>query len=121
MERINSTGTLWLDDNLNYFSYNSQLTGSYKNLRVFNNTYYSITTRKHQSKLWNGKFDLILSTCQFGTRLTEKEVEKSIKLELDYIDNYLLELSIKRNTQKKLATIEKLNNKKEFLKSVLAK
>lgn len=121
MEKINSTGTLWLDDNLNYFSYNSQLTGTYKNLRVFNNTYYSITTRKHQSKFRNRQFDLILTTCRFNTRLQPDEIEKSIQLELDYIDNFLNELSKKRNTQKKFETIQNLNNRKEFLISILNK
>lgn len=121
MEKINSTGTLWLDDNLNYFSYNTQLTGFYKGLKVFNNTFYSQTTRKHQSYFKNRKFDLVLTACNYGTSLQSHQVEEAIKKELNYINDDLQELIQKRNTQKKLTTIQNLNSRKEFLISVLNK
>lgn len=119
MKRLNSTGSLWLNEDGYAFSYYTQLTNHYKGLRVFNNTFYSMTTRKHQSQFDRNSFDLVLTTCKFSTRLEANEVEQAIKYELDYIDDCLKELDTKRNTQKKKATIQELNNRKEFLIKVL--
>ena len=121
MQKLNTTGSFWKNSEDNYFSYNTQLTGNYKELTVFNNTFYSMTTRKHQAYFRGDKFDLILNTCRFSTRLQPDEIEKVIKYELDDIDNNLAELSKKRNTQKKKATIKLLNSRKEFLIDVLNK
>lgn len=121
MKKLNSTGSLWEDNAGNTYSYNTQLTGTYKGLKVFNNTFYSMTTRKHQAKFDKNNFNLILTTCRFCTRLQPDEIEKAIKYELDYIDDNLKELSQKRNTQKKKATIQELNNRKAELVAVLNK
>ena len=120
-KKLNSTGSLWLDANANAYSYNTQLTGNYKGLSVFNNTFYSRTTRKHQAQFNKSNFDLILETCLFNIRLTDYEIEQAIKYELNYIDNCLKELDKKRNTQKKKDTIVQLNNRKGFLTSILSK
>ena len=121
MKKLNSTGSLWQDSEGNVFSYNTQLTGNYKGLRVFNNTNYSTTTRKHQAYFRDDKFDLILTTCRFSTRLQPDEIEHAIKNELYHIDNCLKELDTKRNTQKKKTTIQELNNRKAELIAVLNK
>lgn len=121
MQKLNSTGSLWISNFGDAFSYDTQLTGTYKGLKVFNNTFYSMTTRKHQTYFRGDKFDLILTTCQYCTRLQPDEIEKAIKYELDYIDDNLKELSQKRNTQKKKDTIKKLNSRKEFLINILNK
>ena len=120
-KKLNSTGSLWLDENGNAYSYNTQLTGDYKGLSVFNNTFYSGTTRKHQAQFNKNNFNLILTTCRFSTRLQPDEVEQAIKYELNYIDYCLKELDTKRNTQKKKDTIVQLNNRKGFLTSILSK
>ena len=120
-KKLNSTGSLWLDENGNAYSYNTQLTGFYKGLSVFNNTFYSRTTRKHQAQFNKSEFDLILETCLFSIRLTDYEVEQAIKSEFYYIDDCLKELNTKRNTQKKKDTIKELLNRKEFLTSILNK
>ena len=120
-KKLNSTGSLWIDNNGNAFSYNTQLTNTYKGLRVFNNTYYSMTTRKHQSYFRYDKFDLILTTCKYSTRLESYEVEKAIKDEIADIDWTFCQLVDKRNTQKKKDTIQELYNRKEFLVSILSK
>ena len=121
MQRLNSTGSFWKNSDGNYFSYNTQLTGNYKGLTVFNNTFYSMTTRKHQAYFRGDKFDLILTTCRYSTRLQPDEIEWAIKYEIDYIDDCLYELSQKRNTQKKQNTIKELNSRKELLTNVLNK
>ena len=120
-KKLNSTGSLWMSNDGNAYSYNTQLTGNYKGLSVFNNTFYSRTTRKHQAQFNKNNFNLVLTTCRFSTRLQPDEIEQAIKYELDYIDYCLKELDTKRNTQKKKDTIVQLNNRKEFLTSILSK
>lgn len=121
MKKLNSTGSLWMNNDSNAFSYNTQLTGSYKSLRVFNNTFYSMTTRKHQGNFNKNNFDLVLTTCDYGTRLTNCEVEKAIKDEIADIDWQFCQLLDKRNTKKKQATIKELLERKKFLVNVLNK
>ena len=121
MKRLNSTGTLWLDNNGYVYSYKTQLTNHYKDLRVFNNTYYSITTRKHQAKFDRKSFDLILNYCKYFTRLRPYEIRHAIRTELKILDYQLNELSKKRNTRKKAETILKINNQKSKLLAALNK
>lgn len=121
MKKLNTTGSLWLNNDGNAYSYNTQLTGSYKGLSVFNNTYYSMTTRKHQRYFNKNNFDLILTTCRYSTRLQPDEVEKAIKDEIADIDWQFCQMIDKRNTQKKKATIQELLSRKEFLTSILSK
>lgn len=121
MKKLNSTGSLWVNKDGYAFSYNTQLTGTYKGLKVFNNTYYSTTTRKHQSYFRGDKFDLILEYCRFGTKLQPDEVEKAIKDELEILDDELLDLFKKRNTNKKQELIKNINNRKAELITVLSK
>ena len=121
VQKLNSTGSLWLDNNGYAYSYETQLTNHYKDLRVFNNTYYSITTRKHQAKFDRKSFDLILNYCKYFTRLQPYEIEHAIKTELKILDYQLNELSKKRNTRKKAETILKINNRKSELLAALNK
>lgn len=120
-KKLNTTGSLWLNNEGNAFSYNTQLTGHFKGLSVFNNTYYSMTTRKHQGRFNKNSFDLILTTCKYSTRLESNEVEKAIKDEIADIDWQFCQLVDKRNTQKKKQKIQELYNRKEFLVSILSK
>lgn len=121
MKKLNTTGSLWQDSEGNSYSYNTQLTGTYKGLKIFNNTYYSTTTRKHQAYFRGDKFDLILTTCNFSTRLQDYEIERAIKDEIKNLDDELFELSKKRNTNKKAETIKNINNRKAELIVVLNK
>ena len=121
VKKLNTTGSLWMNNEGYAFSYNTKLTGSYKNLKVFNNTFYSMTTRKHQGHFNKNSFDLILVTCQYGTRLTNCEIEKAIKDEIADIDWQFCQMIDKRNTKKKQDTIKELLNRKEFLTSILSK
>lgn len=121
VKKLNNAGTLWQDDDGNAYSYDTQLTGHYKGLRVFNDTFYSMTTHKHQAYFRYDKFDLILTTCRFSTRLQAYEIERAIKDEIENLDDELFELSKKRNTNKKAETIKNINNRKAELIAVLNK
>ena len=120
-KKLNSTGSLWLDANANAYSYRTQLTGYFKNLKVFNNTFYSRTTRKHQAQFNKSNFDLILTTCKYSTRLEPDEIEQAIKNEIAEIDWTFCQLFDKRNTKKKQETLKQLLSRKEFLTSILSK
>ena len=120
-KKLNSTGSLWLDANANAYSYNTQLTGNFKGLSVFNNTFYSRTTRKHQAQFNKSNFDLILTTCKYSTRLEADEIEQAIKNEIAEIDWTFCQLFDKRNTKKKQETLKQLLSRKEFLTSILSK
>lgn len=120
-QNLNSTGTLWLNNEGYAYSYSTQLTGHYKDLRVFNNTYYSTTTRKHQARFDKNSFDLILNYCRYRTRLQPIEVETAIKEELKILDGNLSELETKRNTRKKAETILKIITRKNELIAALYK
>lgn len=119
MTNYNTTGSLWADSDENFYSYGTRLTWNYKGLKVFNNTFYSKTTRKHQSfvRKLEGNFDLELINCAIG----ELNVEAAIMRELDYIDYELSKLADKRNTAKKQKIIKELNDKKELLINLLNK
>lgn len=121
MKKLNSTGSLWLNDEGYAFSYNTQLTNTYKGLSVFNNTFYSMTTRKHQSNFNKSNFELILTNCEYGTRLTDYEVEDAIKNEIAEIDWTFCQMIDKRNTKKKKETLKQMLSRKEFLTNVLSK
>lgn len=118
---LNTTGTLWLDNEGNIYSYSTRLTGHYKGLRVFNNTYYSVTTRRHQARFDKKSFDLVLNYCRYYTRLQPCEIENAIRNEIEMLDNQLFELTKKRNTRKKAETILKINTRKNELIAVLNK
>lgn len=118
---LNTTGSLWLDNNGNIYSYSTQLTGNYKGLRVFNNTYYSMTTRKHQAQFDKNSFDIILNCCRYKTRLQPNEIETAIKEEIKILDYNLSVLKYKNPTSKNAETILNINNHKNKLIAALNK
>ena len=71
--KLNSTGSLCQDNfNSTIYSYNTPIYQEFfvgsKTLKVFNDTYYSATTRKHQSNVDYKKAsaDLILHYCPYN-------------------------------------------------------
>lgn len=113
--KLNSTGSLWYDDDNNYYSYNQQMTAVYKGYRLFDSGFYSMTTRKHQADIkyyFNPQISLNYANFNYG-------VEFSINKELQGIDYELELLNKKRNTQKKKDTIKELITKKELLTRLL--
>lgn len=118
MRNINTTGSHWIDGNGNHWSYSTQLTGHYKGHFFFNATYYSATTRKHQSyskgEFYPTEFET-LRHCRYG----RQDWEQCIKDEIECITSEVNTRFNKRKTQLNKYTIEKLLQKKLFLQSVL--
>lgn len=114
--KLNSTGTYYFLCGC-YWSYRTKLTDIFKGYKILNNTYYSVTTSKHQSKLrCEYDYDIELTQCTFGNW----DAEQMIKNEINYIKNQIKTLEPKRNTQKKLETITELTSKLEFLQSLVS-
>lgn len=116
MRKLNSTGSYYTA-NGKYWSYDTKLTDTYKGYRIFNNTFYSMTTRKHQSDCKYGlSYEIELTQCGYG----DWDCVKSIQNEIDYIEAQLKTLETKRNTQKKLETVKQLTEQKEFLENLIS-
>lgn len=116
MRLLNTTGSFYIDNYGDYYSYSTQLTGEYLGVLWYNDTYYSATTRKHQANIPNEykEFYHTLNHCSYGQQdwkqCIENEIEY-IKRELDYRYN-------KRKTQKNKEIIVRLLQKQLFLQTV---
>lgn len=118
MTNINTTGSHWKDSNGDHWSYSTQLTGHYKGHFLFNDTYYSQTTCKHQNYskrvFYPTEFET-LRHCGYG----QQNWEQCIKDEIEYITFEVNTRLNKRKTQKNKETIEQLLKKQLYLQSIL--
>lgn len=112
--KLNSTGSFKMIDR-DYFSYSTRLSASYKGHLFINKTYYSITTRKHQTNLPSVPYNLQLEYCPLGNW----NIQEQIKKEVLYLNDTLQVLQKKRQTQKNKSTQEKIKEKITFLKSLM--
>lgn len=94
MTRLNTTGTLTREFDNTILSYSTPIYREFilsngKVLKVFNDTYYSATTRKHQANIGEYQFiaDVVFHYCPYGDwsldtafkneiSMTEYELEK---------------------------------------------
>lgn len=112
--KVNSTGSFWKDGDNNYWSYNTQLTYNYKGYRLVNRTFYSITTRKHQSQITRQDNDIDFFSNHYGYIKPEQD----LKYYLQELKKQLNKLNNTRNSkykqtkindcQKQIDTIEKV-------------
>lgn len=117
MKKINTTGSFKLDDKGNYWSYNTQLTTTYKGHTVFNNIFYSASTRRHQSNVpYYLKKDIVLNyACEFGSI----DCNRDFKNEISTLKSLIKDLKHKRNTKKKINTIKAYANNIKLLNDIL--
>jgi hypothetical protein len=76
---LNTTGSFWKSDNGNYWSYNTKMTDYYKGEFFKNITYYSVTTRKHQSYIPYVDFNHQLNVRRYGNWDIEDVIKENIK------------------------------------------
>ena len=114
IERLNSTGTFTRIDG-DYFSYNTRLSFSYKYEYFVNKTRYSSTTSHHQAKLPHEDFNHTLYYQRYGC-YSEKQ---SIQFEIDGLTHELATRQNKRKTVNNLNEVKKINDKIEFLSSLI--
>ena len=102
MQKLNSTGSFRIDDEGNYYSYHQQMTAIYRGYKLFDNGYWSVTTRKHQCNIrYYFEPDIYLEFADFN-----KGIKASLQYEIEGYKNRIANLKDKRNTQKKLRTIK---------------
>lgn len=112
--RLNSTGSFKMIDG-DYFSYGTRLSANYKGYLFINRTYYSATTRRHQSFLPAVPYNQQLEYCSYG----DWNIQEQIKKELLYLNDNIEELQKNKQTQKNKSTQEKIKEKITFLKSLM--
>lgn len=76
---LNSTGSFWISDNGNYWSYSTKLTDYYKGKMFKNITFYSQTTRKHQGKIPYVTFNHRLEVKKYGNWNIEEVIKENIE------------------------------------------
>lgn len=104
--KLNSTGTYWTDGE-DFFSYGQQMSIHYKNRILFDDGFYSMTTRKHQSSILRFLYNPIyLTYADFN-----KGAEWSIINEIKNLEYNIEKLQSKRKTKKCLDTIDEYTNK----------
>lgn len=99
--RLNTTGSFLLDDKGNYWSYDTQLTCNHNGYRLVNNTFYSMTTRKHQGQITATARDIYLDVGHYGHIRPTEDLQANLKLQ----QNRLIELEQARNSKHKQAKI----------------
>lgn len=110
IERLNSTGSFTRIDG-DYFSYDTRLSFCIDGQLFINMTYYSTTTRKHQSNLPCVDFNHTLNYQGYGYA-NEK---KCIQREIEGLNAELKNRLTKRKTQNNLYEIDRVSKKIQFL------
>lgn len=72
MQRLNSTGSFWIDNSGNYWSYSTKMSDYFKHEYFKNVGNYLNTTAKHQSRMPYADFNHQLRDCPYG----EWDIEK---------------------------------------------
>ena len=114
---LNTTGSFWLDNDGNYWSYDTQLTYDYNGYRIVNNTFYSMTTRKHQAQIYRTSRDILINVGHSGYMQPEKDLQANLKLEQDR----LIELEHARNSKHKQARIDSCKQQITLIQKALTK
>jgi len=124
--KLNSTGTLYEHTSTGtIYSYNTPIykestLSSGRILKVFNDTYYSTTTRKHQSNLWGYRTqsDIIFHYCPYGEWSLDTAFKNEITMtecELEKLQNKTRKLGKRQAEQ-----LEQLQNKLQELQQLYA-
>ena len=115
--KLNSTGSFWLDNYGNYWSYDTQLTYNYNGYRLVNNTFYSMTTRKHQGQINRTSRDIYIDVGHYGYMQPENDLQANLKLEQDR----LIKLEHARNSKYKQAKINFCKQQITLIQKALTK
>ena len=111
--RLNSTGTLTETFDGIIVSYRTPIYREFQTntrvLKVFNDTYYSATTRKHQARISDYKnyADLILHYCPYGDWSLDTALKNEISIteyELEKLNNKTRKLGKRQAEQKEYLT-----------------
>lgn len=112
---LNTTGSFWMSDNGNYWSYNTKMTEYYKGEFFKNTTYYSITTSKHQTNIPYVDFNHQLDVIYYGNW----DIEDAIKRNIEFLESENRQRVQKRKTKNNLECIKANVLKIKFLRDLL--
>lgn len=112
--KLNSTGSFTRVDG-DYFSYGTRLSFNYQGEYFRNRTRYSTTTSKHQSKLPYADFNHTLYYQTFGY----EDAERCLQYEVNGLQKELKYRQGKRKTKNNLNEIDKIENKINFLSTLI--
>lgn len=112
---LNSTGSFWMSDNGNYWSYNTKMTDNYKGEFFKNITYYSATTRRHQCQIPYVDFNHQLDVKYVGNW----DIEDAIKRNIKFLECENRQRVQKRKTKGNLECIKANVLKIKFLRDLL--
>lgn len=115
MQRLNSTGSFWIDNSGNYWSYSTKMTDNYKGEDFKNVTYYSNTTAKHQGKIPYANFFHQLRDCPYGNW----NIKEAIIDEIEYCKQQIKNRLQKRKTKQNLQAIKNEVLKRNYLVKLL--
>lgn len=112
--KLNSTGSLYRNNiNNDIVSYSTPIYREFQTrrglIKVFNDTYYSTTTCKHQAKIryYQLKADVILNHCPYGDWSLNTALKNEITMtqyELEKLQNKKRKLGIRQAEQKENLT-----------------
>lgn len=112
---LNTTGSFWMSDNGNYWSYNTKMTETYKGEIFKNITYYSATTRKHQCYIPCVDFNHQLDVRKYNNW----DIEEVIKENIEALKAENKQRIQKRKTKNNLECIKANVLKIKFLRDLL--
>lgn len=75
---LNTTGSFWMSNDGNYWSYNTKMTDYYKGEMFKNTTFYSHTTATHQSKIPYVDFNHQLDVRKYNNWDIEEVIKENI-------------------------------------------
>lgn len=114
---LNTTGSFWLDNEGNYWSYHTQLTCNYNDYRLVNETFYSMTTRKHQAQIPLTLHDIYIYAGHYGCIQPIEDLQANLKLQQDK----LIELEHSRNSKYKQQKIDDCKQQIVLIQKALTK
>lgn len=115
MQRLNSTGSFWIDDYGNYWSYSTKMTDTFNGEYFKNVGNYSNTTARHQSRIPYADFNHQLRDCPYR----DWSIEKAIIHEIEYCKIEIKYRLTKRKTKQNLEAIKNEVLKRNYLLKLL--
>lgn len=115
MKKINSTGSLRLDDYGCYWSYSTKMTDYFDGEYFKNATFYSTSTAKHQNRMPYADFNHQLRDCPYG----DWNIKKAIIDETEYCRQQIKDRLQKRKTKQNLEAIKNEVLKRRYLIKLL--
>lgn len=115
MKRLNSTGSFWIDNYGNYWSYSTKMSDYFGGEYFKNVRFYSNTTAHHQSKISYADFFHQLRDCPYG----DWNIKREIINEIEYCKEQINSRLQKRKTKQNLEAIKNEVLKKRYLIKLL--